>query len=151
MNYTIKHTCDYALYSQVHDALYSYNLSKTGAVRQDIKAPEYDDCEALVVIGDDNKVYGGVVWHWREEHSVARADYFFTDEVLRGSGYGKILFAEFEKRAKDSGAKVISLSTNTYQAPKLYAKMGFKVVSEESAPQPNVPDNIKYEFIKELI
>ena len=151
MNYTIKHTRDYALYSQIHDALYSYNLSKTGDVRLDIKAPEYADCEALVVVGDDNNLYGGIVWHWQEDRSIVRVDYFFTAEVLRGSGYGKLLFAEFEKSAKASGAQAVSLSTNTFQAPKLYEKMGFKVTSQEHTPKPNVPENITYEFIKELV
>ena len=150
MNYTIQYTRDYALYSQIHDALYSYNLSKNGAARLDIKAPEYPDCEALVVVGDDNKLYGGIVWHWQDEHSVARVDYFFTDDMLRGRGYGKVLFAEFEKSAIAAGAKAISLCTNSFQAPRLYEKMGFKVASTKSDPQPRVPENLVYEFIKEL-
>jgi len=150
MNYTIQYTRDYALYSQIHDALYSYNLSKTGAVRQDIKSPAYPDAEALVVVGEDNNLYGGIVWHWLESHSIARVEFFFTAEVLRGSGYGMALFAEFEKRVTAAGAKAVSLSTNTFQAPRLYEKMGFKVVSKKNEPQPDIPDNIHYEFIKEL-
>ena len=61
-----------------------------------------------------------------------------------------MIFEEFIRRVKREGAVRIDLTTNTFQAPGFYEKMGFRITGEEPAPSPGVPGNIHYSLTREL-
>jgi len=67
-----------------------------------------------------------------------------------GQGWGNKLFAEFENHVKAAGAEEVGLTTNSYQAPEFYLKLGYKLTGEKPAPHPRVPDNIHYSYCKKL-
>ena len=151
MNFQISYSESYDDICAVHDALYEYNLTKTGNERKNVAAKKVDSAGAYIVRGDDNNIYGGVVWHWLDDDSkTVFVDYMYLDEALRGSGKGKELFAVMEKLLKEAGAVAIKVTTNTFQAPGFYTVVGYRQIGATAAPQPNVPDNVHYLYIKEL-
>ena len=77
-------------------------------------------------------------------------DYFFLDDSVRGKGFGRALFEEFIQSVKRGGALRIDLTTNTFQAPGFYLKMGFKATGEKREPSPGCPENIHYSLRMEL-
>ena len=150
MKYQIIHTCDPADISFIHDTLYEYNLKLTGSARQAVSANIYESSQALLLLGEDNLRYGGMVWHLDKEKNLVAADYFIISDALRGQGCGIKIFTEFERLARESGMSGITLGTNTFQAPDFYRKMGYDVVREKHVPQPLVPENIHYLFVKKF-
>lgn len=152
MNFQIVYTEDYSDICAVHDPLYEFNLTKTGKARQEgVFAKKFDSSSAYVVRGDDGKVYGGVVWHLTEnDDQTASVDYMYLDAALRGSGKGKELFATMEKHLKAAGVKVVTVTTNSFQAPWFYPAIGYIEVGAKPEPLPNVPDNLHFSYRKEL-
>ena len=150
MNYSIVYTESYQERADIHDTLYSYNLSKSGAVRQDVHAKDDPESGTLVVKDENGKSYGGVVFHFLSDPCRIYVDYFYLADEIRGQGWGMKVFAALEEFARKEGAASITLTTNTYQAPGFYKKAGFVQVGAKASPQPNVPDNIHYTFRKEL-
>ena len=134
----------------VHDNLYSYNLSKTGHARQDVKAQTFAGQLSLVVEDENSTFLGGVSFHPMEEKDKLFVDYLFLSQALRGQGIGKKLFLEFEKYAKEQNITEIHLTTNTFQAPAFYQSIGFKITHEKANPTPLVPENIHYSLVKVL-
>ena len=136
----------------VHDALYAFNIKRTGReFDASVKAKKVDRAEALILYGNENDEFlGGIVWHWLEEHGKIFVDYMFVSDSLRGQGWGSRLFAEFEKLVKAKGATEIGVTTNTFQAPDFYLKIGYEKNGEKANPQPLVPDNIHYHYSKKL-
>ena len=49
----------------IHDNLYEFNLSKTGAKRQEIIMPDTPERTAFAVRDDDGKIFGGVVFYFK--------------------------------------------------------------------------------------
>ena len=142
---------EYKDVSLVHDNLYSYNLSKTGHDRQDIKATSHNG-QLTIVAEDENKLFlGGISFHPMEELDKLYVDYLFLSSALRGKGIGKKLFIEFEKYAKEQKIKEIHLTTNTFQAPAFYQSIGFEIVSSKDNPTPLVPNNVHYYLCKKLV
>lgn len=150
MNYSIVYTESYRERAEIHDTLYSYNLSKTGAERQDVQAKDEPGAGAWIVKDENGKSYGGVVFHFLSDPRRIYVDYFYLADEIRGQGWGMKVFAALEEFARKEGAASITLTTNTYQAPGFYKKAGFVQVGAKAAPQPKVPDNIHYTFRKEL-
>ena len=150
MNCTITHSRSVEVITTVHDALYEYNLKHTGSPRQDAKPFICDSSEVLFLLGDDAVNYGGIVWHCDREKQKIVVDLFFIDDALRGQGYGVKLFNEFESRAKTYGLPLISVYTNTFQAPGFYLKAGFEIIGEKAAPVPLMPENKHYRLRKKL-
>ena len=142
---------EYKDVSLVHDNLYSYNLSKTGHDRQDIKATSNVGQLTIVVEDEKGLFLGGISFHPMEEKDKLYVDYLFLSSALRGKGVGKKLFLEFEKYAKEQGVSEIHLTTNTFQAPAFYQSIGFEIVSTKESPTPLVPENIHYSLCKKLV
>lgn len=136
--------------SAIHDALYSYNLSKTKRDRVDVHAERFPEQFALLACDDDGKSHGGIAYHWENSPRRVFADYFFLEDGLRGQGVGKALFEEFIRLVRKDGAQRIDLTTNTFQAPGFYRKLGFRVTGEKPEPSPGCPENIHYSLSLEL-
>jgi GNAT superfamily N-acetyltransferase len=150
-DFTFTFSNGYADVAAIHDALYSYNLSKTGHARQDIHAEHLPEQYAFVVRSADGTFHGGIAFHWEQpEHTSLFVDFFYLDETLRGSGFGKKLFETLVLWAKEHDAVEINLTTNTFQAPGFYRKLGFTVTSSEAAPAPLCPENIHYHLNKKI-
>ena len=150
MNCRIEYTTSYSQIELVHDNLYLYNTKLTGnRFDESVKAKKFDNAGAFILRGDDNEFLGGIVWHWLNDREVF-VDYMFVSDKLRGQGWGRKLFAEFEKQVKAEGAEVAGVSTNSFQAPEFYLKIGYKIIKEVPSPQPLVPENIHYYYSKKL-
>ncbi len=128
----------------IHDALYNYNLSKTMAKRIEVHAKQVPEQFALLACDEHGLSHGGIAFHWKNGPRRVFVDYFFLEEDMRGKGAGKALFEEFMRRVKRDGAHRIELTTNTFQAPGFYQKMGFRITGEHKAPSPGCPENIHY-------
>ena len=151
MEFKIEFTKAAADISAVHDALYEYNLTKTGNERVEVQAKISETTCALVVRGSDDAVYGGVVWDYKQDSAdTVFVNYMYLSEVLRGTGKGRELFEAMEKRVKSGGIKYVTVTTNTFQAPWFYTALGYKETGAKAAPLPNVPDNMHYSYCKEL-
>ena len=152
MTCRMEYSASYSDMELVHDALYSFNLKRTGrAFDANVKAKKLERSEALLLYGSGNNEFlGGIVWHWLEEPHKVFVDYAFVSDTLRGQGWGNKLFAEFENHVKAAGAEEVGLTTNSYQAPEFYLKLGYKLIGEKPTPHPLVPDNIHYSYCKKL-
>ncbi len=152
MECRIEYTTSYTHMELVHDALYRFNVKCTG---QDfdpaVKAKKVDRSEALILYAaENNEFLGGIVWHWLDDSQNIFVDYMFVSELLRGQGWGSRLFTEFEKIVKSRGAIEVAVTTNSFQAPDFYLKIGYELTGENAKPQPLVPDNIHYHYCKKL-
>lgn len=136
--------------SAIHDALYSYNLSKTKQERIEVHAERFPEQFALLACDDGGQSYGGIAFHWENEPRRVFVDYFFLDDRVRGQGFGKALFEKFIQLVKKDGAVRIDLTTNTFQAPAFYRKMGFRITGEKPEPSPGCPENIHYSLRLDL-
>ena len=134
----------------IHDALYSYNLSKTGMDRVDVHAERFPEQFALLACDERGTAHGGIAGHWENAPRRVFVDYFFLEEAFRGRGSGRAIFEELIRLAKNGGASRIDLTTNTFQAPGFYLKMGFEITEEKPDPKPRCPENIHYCLSREL-
>ena len=151
MNCRIEYTTSYSQIELVHDNLYLYNTKLTGnRFDESVKAKKVDNAGALILRGDNDEFLGGIVWHWLDNTPEVFVDYMFVSDKLRGQGWGRKLFAEFEKQIKSEGAESAGVSTNSFQAPEFYLKIGYKIIKEVPSPQPLVPENIHYYYSKKL-
>lgn len=132
----------------IHDGLYSYNLSKTGKKSIEVHAERFPEQAAWLVRDVDGHFLGGIAYHWENSPRKIFIDYFFLKETCRGCGFGKKLFELLFQTAENGDAEKIELTTDTFQAPDFYRKLGFTYMREEKAPQPACPDNIHYYFCK---
>ncbi|WP_432665634.1 GNAT family N-acetyltransferase [Wukongibacter baidiensis] len=73
--------------------------------------------------------------------------FLWVDDKYRGLGYGKKLLLELEKIAKEKGYKLIRLDTFSFQAPKFYEKLNYKLIAvEDDCPK----GHTHYFFNKEI-
>ena len=128
----------------IHDALYSYNLSKTGSERLDVHAERFPEQFALLGCDERGAAHGGIACHWENAPRHIFADYLYLDDRLRGGGFGRRLMEELIAYAESRGASRIDLTTSTFQAPGFYLKLGFRITEEKSDPKPRCPENIHY-------
>lgn len=135
---------EYRDIAAIHDALYSWNLSRTGRTRIAARARQYPEQLAVKVCDAAGKAHGGLVFHWRNEPRRIAIDYLYLDDALRGSGVGAGLMKFFLGWAREHGAVRIDVTTNDFQAPGFYLKMGFEILGSVPAPQPRFPDNRHY-------
>ena len=134
----------------IHDALYSYNLSKTKLERVDVHAERFPEQFSLLACDENGESHGGIAFHWENDPRRVFVDYFFLRENVRGNGYGRKLFEEFIQLVRKDGAVRIDLTTNTFQAPGFYLKMGFRITGEKKEPSPGCPDNVHYSLSLDL-
>lgn len=136
---------------RIHDALYEFNLSRTGLGREEVKAKKRPGQQALLAMLDNGAtVCGGIVFHPGEQEDSLYVDFLFLDDRLRGKGAGKKLWKKFETWAEEKGTGMVYLTTNTFQAPGFYLSMGFEETDRFAFPVPLVPDNIRYSLCKKL-
>ena len=136
--------------ADLHDALYSYNLSRTKAQRVDVHAERYQEQFTLLACDESGNKRGGISFHWKNDPRHIFVDFFFLEEMFRGNGSGRRLFEALIVHAKENGAEKIDLTTNTFQAPGFYLKMGFRITHEENVPYPGCPENIHYSLTLDL-
>jgi len=136
---------------RIHDALYEFNLSRTGLAREDVKAKKRPGQQALLATVDNGStVCGGIVFHPGDRADTLYVDFLFLDDRFRGKGAGKKLWNKFEALAEEKGISMVYLTTNTFQAPGFYLSMGFEETDHFAFPVPLVPDNIRYSLCKRL-
>ena len=71
----------------------------------------------------------------------------FVDEAYRRNGYGKLIVAEMEKRAKEMGVNTIRLDTFSWQGKEFYESLNYEVVGSYE----NSVDGYKeYFFMKRI-
>ena len=149
-NIAIKKTSDYDAVAAIHDALYAYNLAKTGNSRVEVHAERFAEQFALVAVDDGGTAHGGLVYHWENGPRHVFVDYFYLDDALRGTGWGRRIFEAVLKEAEAGGAAEVRLTTNTFQAPGFYLKMGFGITGAKPEPAPLCPENIHYTLSRKL-
>ncbi len=60
--------------------------------------------------------------------STLEVDYLFVAEDWRGKGIGSLLLRTAEERARAAGVTRVLLNTYSFQAPKFYPKMGYRLL-----------------------
>ena len=141
----------YADISAIHDALNRWNFQKNGDQYREIRAPQIYGQQALVACDADGGAHGGLAFHWMEgKPACLFIDYLFLDDAMRGHGNGARLMDEFISWAKSHGAAAIEVTSNDFQAPQFYERMGFRVTGSTPNPCTRYPDNLHYAFRKEL-
>ena len=71
----------------------------------------------------------------------------FVEESYRRKGYGKILIAEMEKRAKEMGVNTIRLDTFSWQGKEFYESLNYEIVGNYE----NTTDGYaEYFFLKRI-
>ena len=150
MNVSLKLVRDYAAVAAIHDALYSWNLTKTGETRGNYHAKHFPEQFALVAVDEAGVSHGGIACHWENAPRHVFGDYFYLDDALRGTGVGRRIMEELFRYAEENGACEVRLTTNTFQAPGFYLKLGFVITGEKKAPVPLCPENIHYDLVRKL-
>ena len=116
----------------IHDNLYEFNLSKTGAQRQEIIVPDTPERTAFAVRDDDGKIFGGIVFYFKDNGETLYVELLWMAEALRGQDFGTKLITKVKERAIDSKCRKINLTTQSFQAPGFYPKMGFTLTGTKS-------------------
>ncbi len=106
--------------ARIIDAIDRWNMEVTGL---------HDYRPVAIFLRDDgDEIRGGVtggVWGgWL--HVVA----LWVDSDLRGRGLGRQLLLAAEQEARAAGARHAFLETHTFQAPRLYERLGYLPVAE---------------------
>lgn len=143
---------DHADIAAIHDALYQWNCQKCGdPFDATIHAPHIDGQQAFVVCDADGGIHGGLAFHRMDgKPGCLFIDYLFLDDAARGHGNGARLMEDFLSWAKANGATAVEVTSNSYQAPQFYQRMGFRITATPPCPVPLYPDNIHYAFRREL-
>jgi ribosomal protein S18 acetylase RimI-like enzyme len=104
----------------LEERLYEFNKAATGIA----------DGRSLGVFLRDaaRKIVAGAAGHtWGETCELRQV---WVSEPLRRQGIGRRLLAEAEAEAIRRGCRQLVLTTHSFQAPRFYEKLGFRVVSE---------------------
>ena len=149
-NITIKLTDDRAAIDAIYAALSAFNADKAGTVRRELPSKHHPEAFALIAADEEGRRHGGLAAHWENDPRHVFVDYFHLDETLRGGGIGRRILSELFELAEAGGAQEIRLTTNTFQAPGFYLKMGFGITGEKPAPLPLCPENVHYDLRRTL-
>jgi len=98
-----------------------------GLHRHNLERGSVDEIGRVAVFARDASgvVRGGAVGrHWGRYCELQQ---LWVDEVLRRTGVGARLLAEFEARGVGLGCSVFTLDTFSFQAPGFYEKRGYRV------------------------
>ena len=124
MEITIKLTRDCAAIDAIYAALSAFNADKAGTVRRELPSKHHPEAFALIAADEAGHTCGGLAAHWENDPRHVFVDYFHLDETLRGGGIGRRILEELFELAEAGGAQEVRLTTNTFQAPGFYLKMG---------------------------
>lgn len=106
--------------ARLADALYAWNMEVTGDHAYQPVAIFLRDDEDAIRGGVTGGVWGG----WLHVLTL------WVDPPMRGRGYGRALMQAAEAEALAAGARHAFLETHTFQAPELYARLGYTVIAE---------------------
>jgi len=98
------------------NGLTRYNLKAGGPFRYTRRV--------LTIRGDRGRILGGVILrsYWKETF----VELLWLSPLARRRGYGRLLMAEAERRARRRGSRLMHLDTYSFQAPGFYEKLGFR-------------------------
>jgi GNAT superfamily N-acetyltransferase len=98
------------------DGLIRFNRKRAGLLRYTRKV--------LSVRDGKGKLLGGLILesYWRESY----VELLWLSQRARGSGLGSKLLKEAERVAQRRGSVLIHLNTFSFQAPRFYAKQGYR-------------------------
>jgi N-acetylglutamate synthase-like GNAT family acetyltransferase len=100
---------------ELFKALRDFNIAAVGK-------PNYR--QFAVTIRDKRKIAGGLVaemyWGWMFVNAL------WISEPHRRNGWGKSLLQKAEAEARKSGVRNVFLDSFSFQAPKFYAKLGYR-------------------------
>jgi ribosomal protein S18 acetylase RimI-like enzyme len=99
----------------------------------------------LTLKSETGEVVGGI--RCRAFYHSLTIDFLWIDEEFRRMGYGKELMLKVEGLAKEQGCISANTMTYSFQAPRFYEKLGYKIVGvfEE------YPDGIKKFFLEKKL
>ena len=100
--------------------LYEFNVAATG----------YRDGEGLgfEVRGEDGALIGAIAGHtWG---GMAEIKQLWVDDAYRGQGFGAGLLAAAIDEARRRGARAMTLSSHSFQAPAFYERHGFERIGQ---------------------
>ncbi len=144
---TLHKSDDFADVEAIHDALYSYNLSRTGTQRMEVHAENIPGMQSIVARNEAGELLGGIVYYKKNKPVIhLHAEYLFLSEACRGKGTGYALMNALKQEAARRRLGKIILTTNDYQAPGFYMKNGFFMTRRKPSPQPLMPENNSYTF-----
>ncbi len=104
--------------TELADRLHSFNVESTGfRDARDLSCLVHDPAGTLVA-GIDGFTWGGY----------AQVEVLWVSEPLRGTGLGRRLLEAAEAEARNRGCTSIVLSSHEFQAPRFYAKLGYRHV-----------------------
>ncbi len=130
----------------VHDSLYSFNLSRTGEERKEIVIADDSSLRALMLVGDGGARKGGLVYRVLDNGQTFFVEYLWISDAVRGSGAGRKLIDAAQRVAVSHGCARIRLTTNSFQAPDFYRKLGFTLIGTTPRPTKLVTDNVSHLF-----
>ena len=122
---------------EIKSKLEAYNVSHGAGADKTPLGIYYEDEQGNKQAGLVANIFGNWLF----------VEFLFVSESLRGQGIGGKLLSAAEQEAKRLGCKYAYLTTNAFQAPGFYEKMGYKCVFVlEEFPR----DGKKFHFTKEL-
>jgi len=126
-------------YNYVCTSLIEHNVVNTAGL---LKKPGID---INFYLKDEDKVIGAILCD--SFNMSMYIDVMWIDESYRGKGYGKVLIAQAEKIAKESGCILAHTCTFSYQSPDFYKACGYEVFAELR----DYPDGIVQYFLKKRL
>ena len=103
---------------ELEDRLHAFNVESTGYHDARDLSCFLRDAEGTLVAGIDGFTWGGY----------AHVELLWVSEPFRGKGLGRRLLEAAEAEARERGCTSIVLSSHEFQAPGLYAKVGYHLV-----------------------
>ena len=86
--------------------------------------------DVLTARSETGRIVGGLIlqsW-WKESY----IELLWLSDRARRQGLGSELIAEAERRARRRGSKLVHLNTYSFQAPRFYAKLGYRCFGKMS-------------------
>lgn len=105
---------------EIRSRLTEFNFSRTG----------YRDGRSLAIFvrDDEGRVVAGIYgWTWGASSYI---DLLWVDEALRSAGRGSALLRGFEAEAAARGARTVTLTTHSFQAPDFYIRHGYTIAGK---------------------
>jgi GNAT superfamily N-acetyltransferase len=103
---------------ELEERLYAFNVECTGYRDGRDLSCFLRDAEGVLVAGIDGFTWGGY----------GRVESLWVAEPFRGKGLGRRLLEAAEAEARARGCTTIVLSSHEFQAPNLYARLGYRRV-----------------------
>lgn len=106
----------FALADELEDRIYAFNVESTGIADGRGLALTLRDAESRVIAAALGHTWGGT----------CELKQVWVDEPLRRRGLGRELVLRAIAEAEARGCTQLLLATHSFQAPRFYAKLGFR-------------------------